>query len=780
MVLKQVEERRFSLLPWNPQHFIYIRCMYKMVQLSFYSAKVFEKTFRALLTIFFLPGVGIPVSDLPNITSSLAPSHSHHKTSQIKLGSILRLPDVSPGVRRQSVSVGRNAFGTTDWTNDFANDRLGTREPVTLQEELIFLVAFCSFAPVYSPTAWTSFFERVEDLVERPQTPERLIAKLLLGLSYERNDSKMLLIRTMNKGTEFLSKICVNILHFLLESNLEHHLDFFRQNAIEIVRLYRNAISRSSTKREVLLLILKMISIDSLSEHMLSVIGVDNLKNDSLLFNEFAKKERSLEVLLHSFPKILNDSFENYVNSEAYLNNYHLYRKELGSFLGKSQKERTRLPFPNFLEKYGQVTQNWAAFRALVLRIPWRIRLGFSRSELRSVLIFSCFTSLNTDLDALELNANTIFKDDSDKLLWRGFESEDDGWTLDISLMIGNQDLDRQYCVTAEEQPQFLAVLSQKNLPRIVKDDHFSVSLKDVTFTFHRKDKRYLLKSVLTRVPLGPEKGPRKLEAENNYFSSLSVSRAGANYLHESKIIMAVLKEIFETKNTLKQRALILSLGFIAENPEGAQVLGRPDYRDGISKIVNEMIENQPSLHTQGVIYSFANMLCKSETGREILVRDIRGKASKWQIYYISKVNPNTKADNYIAVYNDKLQTVEQKQLSYPQFGLKFGELFGKIGEVSSDQKYLEKSVIVVLQKLLREKEAAADIQMQFPTTATMFNPFVLYISQQLIKSSETRKKFFLIVRDQLEKYREFVLPNEMAKGGIVRSARMIRTNTRS
>ncbi len=582
------------------------------------------------------------------------------------------------------------------------------------------------------------FYSDLCKVVKSTDDYDSLIMMFLFNCDYKRYHCRNVLMDCLTYGSVYMAKIAVNVLDFLIETDYFEHL---KDQIRYLVQKFKDHENPPELRNMLVKLIVKIIEQTSLEKEMFAFLGLQAIKNEPLLFCSISKKTDFLNAIIAE---------EGFIQS--------LYRSFIAEgelarlvVLGEQMTHVDPMDFnEDFAEQYvyphsanlaNNSFEETGFYKAALIQFDWGLKLQISFNQDQETLTLTTRVSYNSELNSIEVEGMTEYDDFSDELI-EGLSVDDRRWRASSILTLYGQLLNPSFDIVEEQLAEFYNTVKCSDLKQ-ANEREMRAEKNNVVYSFRiTQNGRLIPKRVSLQIFL--EKDKLKLSTNSftdNFLSAMARTEIGTKALQEKGIIKDILEKCVSESNVQIQKSFLYALGLICNEIPGASVLLSPEYDSLLRKLFEEPSVDHLYLSHRAQMYHLANILVRNEVGRRVLQRDGKGQY-EWKVLYISKKSLNEADNHYIAIINEKPDSLNDKETLYARLGRQLAVRTEKIHEKYKNSPK-ELTFIAAVHDTIKGRFA-----LKIDPADVNFNPDLFYfIIYQLaffeIHNPETRKRLW-------------------------------------
>ena len=482
-----------------------------------------------------------------------------------------------------------------------------------------------------------------------------LLSIILLSCNYiESPNSIILLINVLKFGSDFLRKICLNIISFLLNS--ENYIFIYKNFIDDIIDILISKKQKKTKKLKKLILhILEEMILNSIyDQNIFEKLPIETIKNSKKLFYAFMRKENCIELIIKK--GLINYEYERFKDENDPNKYYDEKNEKIESKNERYMEEQYYFTYKHSSQNIDSCFSDSGYYLSSLLRYPWNLKIRIQRDNNQNDFLLNTFAYYNKEKHAIEISAVPVSKN-FDSVFLNKFDFEDKSWSFGISLFIGPYALDTQLKIVNE----YFDMITAYSIKKLLDLDNGIIQLKKngIECFFEEENKRekliglktgkctYKLRKIILFVFLD-KTNENKKENTNNFFEAICQTRKGSEYLKTSKILEKTISEIMKIKSSIGSGSLdsvktnLLSIGNIGKTENGIKIIEKKKIL--LDLILREFSQQTNFLTLKATCYCVAQMFSSCPTGRKIL------KQYSWNVFFISKKKINENNDHYIVL----------------------------------------------------------------------------------------------------------------------------------
>lgn len=635
----QPQENNFIYLPWKPQNFIYIEIAYK-----FFAIMLSVKEGAQLLDSRINEGTFMIYESFMNTLQKLLTEHR-----QFLKGSVLKLDVSNMNDLNQSVNLDTR---TKKQFYSFVDQNALLHKPKSLEFDNINVTLFREY---FTLIGFFTFFKKGTDLLKKYEILSKfvklakhskfdhIVAILLLSCNYTKDKViRDFLLEVFHTGSEYLVRICLNIVSFLINSEYYNLVFVWIVDSI-IEKL--NTKARKDVKWLIIDILTELVLYTKYDLQILKKLKVDLLKNNKKLLYAFLRKENCISLLQDS--GLIKHAYDSFKNDEESIKAFEQIERKL---LGSSNNIRDTDENYYFIYKHSHLNIDFCfsdsgSYLAALLRYPWGLRARIEQGGKEFNVSLSSNVCYNKDKNAIEV-IGTMSSISTIEIINDGFKfDKSEGWSFGVSLFVGSYLVNQLLEVVEVDyftKIDYYCVQSFKDLDK----ERYKIVKNGVEYYFKKNSKnRYSVSKVVLYIYLeniDKKTNAKAKSSENdNFFDVLCKTKEGAEYLRNNKIIDEITDRLNNLTDTEEIKVNILNIGNMAQNEEGARIL--EENKALVKLLLVDYFKQKQSLSLKGVSLHVAHMFAKSATGRKLLANH------NWDVFFIYKKRISDPDDQYIA-----------------------------------------------------------------------------------------------------------------------------------
>ena len=638
-------------------------------------------------------------------------------------------------------------------------------QTITLKKDYFSLIGFfTNFKYGRNLLKSNNIFKDLLSLSSLPQYDD-LLSIILLSCNYiECSNSINLLINVLKFGSDYLRKICLNIISFLLNSeNYSFIYKYFIDDIIDIL-INKKQKKTKKLKKLIVHILEEMILNSKFDKNILEILPIETTKNSKKLFYAFMRKENCIELIIEN--GLINSEYERFMNENDPNKYYDEKDEKIESKNERYMEEQYYFTYKHSSQNIDSCFSDSGYYLSSLLRYPWNLKIRIQKDNDHNDFLLRTFAYYNKEKHAIEISGIPINKN-FDSVFQNKFDFDDKTWSFGVSLFIGPYSLDTQLKIVKE----YFDMINAYSIKRLLDLDNGIIQLKKngIECFFEEENKRekliglktgkctYRLRKIILFVFLDKNNDNKK-ESGNNFFETICQTKKGSEYLKTSKILDKTISNIMKIKSIGSgsldsAKNSLLSIGNIGKNENGIKII--QNNKILLDLILREFSQQTKFLTLKATCYCVAQMFSSCKTGREIL------KKYNWNVFFISKKKINENNDHYIVlsskvVSNKNLQKSDLFNIYLKNTSKRwflFNLITMRIQDKYKNDNIVLKVINVILEPKLKERlkhrESLNDIKHYIVENKLLEKKdlfFFIIIQLSFFKFSRYRKFFWKIL----------------------------------
>lgn len=511
---------------------------------------------------------------------------------------------------------------------------------VTLVREYMAIIAFFTFFP-RGVALLNEFkiFDSIKTLIKKSSKYNHIISTFLLSSNHDALEVQYLMFDCLSNNSEYMSKLVINILEFLI---MAEHYEIVLKFIDNLLAILTNCTLEI---KKMIVSVFKKLLLESTHDLLiLERIPTPFILSNPDLIDVIMKKDEAVKFLTEN--GIMRKIYQNFILTCGPAKLFEIYKQEC-TIHGRSSElqiaETHEFNYPFFSIHSKNFIYESGFFLSSLLKFPWGIRVIQTQNGNKVKLMLYCLATFNPIDFCIDV-VGRLSEDLQNKFFPVEQSSRD--WKISASLFISNTLINENLELSSEENIYRESKIGCDHI--CLLDNQFIGKHNGIEYLFKKDpspNTHLILKQISVKVFLKKKKEKCQIKKNQTFLELICQTSHGAEIVKSEQTIDTFF-ETFEKDDDIEmQKSSLYFLGLIGKTEEGAKIL--MSYLPKMQKILTNWFQQTPFLSLRADIYIMANMMTKSATGQLIL------KSCGWSIDLLSKKMLPYVENSYVATYKE-------------------------------------------------------------------------------------------------------------------------------